>query len=213
MGKENNNLSRLTSALGLISLGCITVYVLLVGSVQGMLISASSFIPAVYAVGKKSSRAALIVDLELIGLLIVPFLFPSSVKHATGALDMVRLIMILGFHEFFSLSSESGKLNAAYRTSKVGLTTGSLQDDMVRAYVNKAVRVGIILSFSFLISEIYLIAAQVSSASLTNLYAVALGLMLIVALLFILIASPTPRARLTENNASSSSLLGYLLWG
>lgn len=193
MGKENNGLSRLASALGLISLGCVAIYVFLVGSVQGMLISASSFVPAAYAVAKRSSKAALIVDVELVGLLTIPFLFPASVKHSAGAPDMARLIMILGFHEFFSLGSDSGKLNADYKTSQVGLITGHLKNDMMRAYGNRAVLAGTILACSLLISEIYLIAAQVSSASLANLYSVALGLMLIVTFLFILLSSPARR--------------------
>ncbi len=134
---------------------------------------------------RDSRRAALIVDLILIGSLVESHIPPLSRTIPAGPLDIAVLILILSFHEFSSIYSDAKRYELSYPPNGGEEDDPSTTSSTRQALIHRSISAAGIFAATGLISEAYFLAAQGTSASLYSIYGVAGGLMAVIAFLFL----------------------------
>ncbi len=151
-----------------------------------LLLATAAFAPTVYTLINDSRKAAVVVDVILLALVLAVHLRNTSVEGSVDPLDIVRVILILSFHEFSSIYSDLRRLAAAYQAPSSDLVDVSSLTKVSKVYIHRFIWAAGILIASTVVSEGYYLLALRSSSSLYNIFGVAGGLtVLIIFLLYL----------------------------
>jgi hypothetical protein len=182
--------------LAFVSLGSVIAVTLLMPTLLTALLAMATLLGVLFALLRNSRRAALIIDIILLTLLLASHLLPYPQRTSMGPLDIVRLILILSFHEFSSIYSDARGFEPSYPSISSGEGEPTNQSMVRVAMVHRTLWVSGFLLAAAVVSEAYFLAAQGTSASLYSIYGVAAGLMTVIVFLFLVI---TIAARKPEN--------------
>ncbi len=150
------------------------------------LLATIALAPAAYTLIKHSRKTAVVVDAILLTSVLAAHLQSTSILHSADPLDIVRVILILSFHEFSSIYSELRRFEAAYHMPVAGLEDVSSLTNVPKVYVLRSLRTaGVLIAATFISEGYYLLALQ-SSSSLYNIFGVAIGLAVFIVFLFYL---------------------------
>ncbi len=153
------------------------------------ILAASTLLGVPFVLLRNSRKAALIVDLILFALLVESHFPPGSPKTPAGPLDIVTLILILSFHEFSSIYSDTRRYELSFAPNDDGEVNSSNLLRVRSALIQRSMSAAGILLAAAIISEAYFLTAQGVSASLYSIYGVAAGLMAVIAFLFLFLAA------------------------
>lgn len=151
-----------------------------------MLLASTALIGIPFTFLRNSRRAAYWVDLILFASLVAARLPPFSQSSPFGPLDIVRVILILSFHEFSSIYSDATGFELGYAANG---PESSVESNLGvhAALVHRTLLVSGILLLAVLVSEAYFFGAEGTSASLYSIYGIAGGLMAVIITLFLLL--------------------------
>ncbi len=150
------------------------------------LLATIALAPAAYTLIKDSRTTAVVVDAILLALVLAAHLQSTSILHSADPLDIVRVTLILSFHEFSSIYSNLRRLVAAYHIPAAGLEDVSSITSVPKIYMLRSLRTaGVLIAATFISEGYYLLALQ-SSSSLYNIFGVAAGLTVLIIFLFYL---------------------------
>lgn len=187
MGSASSIIRTVKIPLGVVSLGSVLAVILLMPTILTMLLAAISLVGVLFTLLRNSRRAALSVDIVLIALLVTSHFPPFSQGTPAVPLDIVRLILILSFHEFSSIYSDAVGLELSYTALESASAFESNLFGIRSALVHRTLLVSGVLLLTAMASEAYFLGAKGTSASLYSIYGVAGGLMAVIISLFLLL--------------------------
>ncbi len=151
-----------------------------------LLLAMVALAPTVYTLRNDSRTAAMVVDAILLILVLATHLQDTSIIRSVDELDIVRVILILSFHEFSSIFSDLRRLEANYQFPAADLVDVSTLTKVPKIYIIRTIWAAGILIASTVVSEGYYFLALQSSSSLYNIFGVAGGLTVLLIFLFYL---------------------------
>ncbi len=149
------------------------------------ILAAFALFGVLFTLLRNSRRAALIVDFILVGSLVEAHLPPLSPTTSAGPLDIAVLILILSFHEFSSIYSDTKRYELSYPPNGGDEDSSSDGSEVREALIHRSISAAGLFAAAAIVSEAYFLAAQGISASLYSIYGVAAGLMAVIVFLFL----------------------------
>ncbi len=159
-----------------------------------LLLATVALAPTVYTLINDSRKAAVVVDAILLVLVLAAHLQNTSILRSVDQLDIVRVILILSFHEFSSIYSDLRRLEADYQLPASDMVDVSSLSKVPKIYIIRSFWAAGILIASTVISEGYYLLALQSGSSLYNIFGVAGGLTVLIIFLFYLFQQTSNRS-------------------